>query len=283
MKLLSSKKELNDVLIGIIEQSVNELIIISPYIGLDFYYCREGDKWYNMLKILRNKKNIIEIYTNPNNIEEEDLTDYVTEEGIVGENNIIPVNNLHAKIYINDTTALLSSMNLLRGSFNRSIDFGIVTENPEERKEVIEYCKKNILIHNKKPILDYFSKENMNVENVEFEMDRNCLAKFNQRVNYLKLIKGEGTYIRCNIDEYDTYPDKIYFYFEIVKNSKQLKNGEINIAGIKWSEKMEKHYISLQHYLPLPKSKDDRALLIPAINSSGNKILEILTEIYNSI
>ena len=275
-KLLSTKEELKETLLNIVNKSDKTLKIISPFIN--FYGIPE---WDNMINALKNKKNICEIYTNPENktkegTKEENIIDYILRKKIVNENNIIPVNNLHAKIYINDDTALLSSMNLTHSSFNKSIEFGIVTENPEERNEVIEYCKKYIFIYDRKTILDYFSKENINAENVVFEKDRNSIAEFYEPAFYLKLKKDGGKFIQCYADKNDTYQDNIYFYFNIFKNSKEKKI-EINTGGLIWS-KSKKCY-----YTILPKNKYDEVLLIPVINVFSERILEKLMEIYNSI
>jgi hypothetical protein len=272
MKLLSTKEELKTTLLNIIKQSKNTLKIISPFINFFDKY-----EWDYMTETLKHKKNL-EIYTNPNNkTGKENIIDYIIRKEIVNESNIIPVNNLHAKIYINDDMALLSSMNLVYSSYNKSIDFGIVTENPEELKEVIEYCKKNIFIYNRNTILDYFSKENINAENVEFEKDTGIIAKLNERVNYLKLKKCEDTYIRCSVFENDNYPDKIYFYFDIKKNNEEQINNRKYAVGLQWSKRRKRHYLTL------PKNKYDNVLLIPVINAFSEEILGKLVNIYNSI
>jgi hypothetical protein len=280
MKLLSSKKELQDKLFEIIEKSQEKLIIISPFIE-EFDY-QNNIKWDDMINTLKSKNDILEFYTNPKNITgKEKIVETVNE-------NIIPVDNLHAKIYINDDTVLLSSMNLTHSSYNKSIEFGIITKNPEERKAVLEYCKKYIFISNRNSIFDCFEEKNIKFIKIDFLNLKGTIAKSIEPVKFLKLFKSENTYIECSVGQNkEGFPDIIFFNIKIFKNNKQLINNiGINITdiGIEWSS----YFKRKNHYIPLSinnenKEAYDGEWVIPTINVFSEEILGKLMKIYNSI
>jgi phosphatidylserine/phosphatidylglycerophosphate/cardiolipin synthase-like enzyme len=277
MKLLSSKEKLNKALIGIIEQSQNKLIIISPFISFKDNFLNEK---------IKDKKSILEIYTKLDNkkgktdeekekIEKErkKVLD-VLKKLVDNEDNLLLIDHLHAKIYINDKVALLTSMNFNDAAFAKSLDFGIITENKEEYDNVIDFCEKNIFFYSKKKIRDYFSEKSISVK---FEIIRNSIAKCDGRVNYLILEKDKNTKIRCHVQK---GVSKTHFYLEIIKNGKDYKLENKKYGTYKRGE----------HVIPLlideknvELYQKEQPLLIPVLNKYKDKTLGILMEVYNCL
>ena len=265
MRLLSSKEELKDNLIKIIEQSQKELIIISPFI-----HFRDN----NLNKKLKGKENFLEIYTKIDGKTKKEKDDalIVLKKLVDNENKISLIDYLHAKIYINDNTALLSSMNFNDGAYAKSIDFGIITENKKEYDSVIDYCNKNIFIHGKKCILDYFSEHNISDKNIKFEKNRDVIAKCEEGVNFLKLEKDKDTNIRCTVQKAQK-SSNAFFIFEV------MKNGE----NCKLENKRYGTYRKGGYSIFLSTDRDDDVSLIPILNKYKEKTLEILVDAYNCL
>ena len=267
MKLLSSKQELNDCLFDIIQNSQDVLKIVSPFV--DFWGNRLNQgKWSDMINELNQKKNILEIYT------KKEAIGKIEEKIKINKNSITIIDNLHAKMYINDDTALLSSMNLSFPAFQHSIDFGVITENKAEYNKVMEFFNKYIFIHSKS------NREELKQSVVEYFKSKEISAEFDEWV-YLILEKN-NSYVRCSYDEYTTtYPDRIFIYFDITKDGKRYKNESFHNAGkdnnieIKYSKNRKMYYISLSNN-PIPYIS-----LITAINGYRKQILDILTKIFN--
>lgn len=66
-----------------------------------------------------------------------DTIDWLAEHGV----GIAAVHRLHAKIYLNESKVLLSSMNLLKESFTDSREIAILVEDIESGKAVREYLE----------------------------------------------------------------------------------------------------------------------------------------------
>lgn len=59
------------------------------------------------------------------------------------------VSRLHAKIYYNESTAVVTSMNLLKSSATDSKEIGFVINDSSMRDQIREYVEKNLIAHSK--------------------------------------------------------------------------------------------------------------------------------------
>ena len=265
MKLLSSKEELNTSLINLIENSDKKLIIISPFISF---------RKNNLNEKIKNKKSILEIYTklDGRTREEKDNTLTVLKNLVANEDNLSLIDHLHAKIYINDETALLSSMNFNDDAYAKSLDFGIITENLKEREEVICFCEKNIFFYNKNNIVNYF-------------LAHGIVAEF-EGYTGLILKKNDKTFIRCHIG---LNSGNIKFYFDLPRNTTATTSFNIihNISKkhepVKIRRSPKTDLTTKRYYFHLEKEKYPSVSLIPIINTSREKILGILLDVYNCL
>lgn len=124
MAVFIKGNQLNAELEKIFEQAEYQLVIISPFIKLHSRFVDElkNKKDHHELKIiLVFGKNENKISKSLNNDDFEFLKDFPNIE-------IKYEPRLHAKYYANESTALLSSMNLYDFSQNNNIEFGILTK-----------------------------------------------------------------------------------------------------------------------------------------------------------
>jgi hypothetical protein len=64
----------------------------------------------------------------------------------------ILVPNLHAKLYLSETAAVVSSMNLLRSSEERSLEIALQTESDSEHRDLYDFYEKYLLRYKQNPV-----------------------------------------------------------------------------------------------------------------------------------
>lgn len=125
--------EISSKIMTLIEESNKELILVSPYV--------EISKWDKMKKCLEravNRKVKITFIARKN--AKQDLS-FLEQIGI----NLILINDLHAKLYLNENYGILTSQNIVYYSDINSIDIAYQTDNALERKELVGFVNKYIL------------------------------------------------------------------------------------------------------------------------------------------
>ena len=116
--------KLNSEIESLFENATKSIVIISPYIKLhsrfiEILKCKKEDPNIEITIVFgKNEKKIYE------SINEEDVNFLAEFPNI----SIKYEPRLHAKYYSNETTSILSSMNLYDYSQNNNIEFGIVTK-----------------------------------------------------------------------------------------------------------------------------------------------------------
>jgi hypothetical protein len=130
--------EVTAKIISLIEDSQKQLIIVSPYNNLL--------DWPKLVKQIKSaKKRGVEISYYARN--------YAEHKGLdLADISPILIDNLHAKLYINEEYAILSSMNLVKASDDHSVDFALKTQDRSEYEQVLTYF--NTYIKPKSPIPD---------------------------------------------------------------------------------------------------------------------------------
>ena len=117
--------QIGDALMRIVAQAQQRLTLVSPY-----------NKHWGHLKrevaAAQGRGVPVTIYYRAD--ESSPMAEY---DGVTA----IPVRMLHAKIYANETTALVSTMNLLETSAMYSRDVGLLLRDPKLRHEIDEYVK----------------------------------------------------------------------------------------------------------------------------------------------
>ena len=135
MKLIKPS-EISSKIMSLIEESDEFVLLVSPYVKIS--------KWYKLLKKLDNLKArkipfsfvIRDENSNSNSVYELDSLSY--------SYSAIP--DLHAKLYLNEKYAIVTSLNLLLSSEINTIEIGYQTETPAEYAELIDFCKRHLLV-----------------------------------------------------------------------------------------------------------------------------------------
>ncbi|MFP9097645.1 hypothetical protein ACLI09_01210 [Flavobacterium sp. RHBU_24] len=123
----------------LIQDADKEVIIVSPYVDLS--------KWDKMKKCLEKavQKGIKITFIARRNAKQ-DLS-------VLSNIGITPtlIDDLHAKVYINDSYAIVTSLNLVQYSDINSIDIAYRTDTKAERKELLGFVDKYIVDTRKTP------------------------------------------------------------------------------------------------------------------------------------
>lgn len=152
--------EITSKIMSLIEEAQKELIVVSPYVNIQ--------KWGKMKSCLERaieRGVAITIIARKN--AEQDLS-YFNNSKI----NLVLVMDLHAKLYMNDKYAIVTSQNLLQSSDNNSIEIGYITTNNLERKELVAFV--NQFIFKIQPIIE--ETKSINIKEVQ-EIENRMMFK----------------------------------------------------------------------------------------------------------
>ncbi|GAB2777885.1 hypothetical protein HNQ93_001731 [Hymenobacter luteus] len=136
MKIIQSH-DVQSKLMNVILTAKKELVIVSPYVNLT--YTKQVSA---ALIAARNKGIKIDFYIR------DEPSNAVSKEQVLSMGitpRLIP--NLHAKLYFNETTGLIASLNLLSSSIGNSIEIGGQLETPEELDELRLFVAQFITPH----------------------------------------------------------------------------------------------------------------------------------------
>ena len=124
--LLVPPAELSGKIMTLIDQCQEKMVVISPYLRLLHW-----KKLTRRIAASRKRGVTYEWYYRS----DQDYHREFRTLGVVG----IPVEKLHAKIYYNESQALVTSMNLHQYSDDNSIDIGYLTETAAEHQEIMTF------------------------------------------------------------------------------------------------------------------------------------------------
>jgi hypothetical protein len=123
--------EVTGKILSLIEDAREELIIVSPY--------NDFARWDKLKRfIVEAKQRGIEISYYARENEDHSCLEVVDIQPIL-------IKNLHAKMYLNEKYAIMSSMNLVEASDKKSIDFALITKTDAQFSEVKKYFRDFIL------------------------------------------------------------------------------------------------------------------------------------------
>jgi hypothetical protein len=148
--------EIASKIMTLIVEAEKELILVSPYVKIN-----DWDKMKkSLLKAVNKGVNIIFIVR-------QNTSDDLSPLKSLGIK-VSLIKDLHAKVYINDKYAIVSSQNITQYSDINSIDIGYQTENEEERAELINFV--NNYITEIKPVNEYIEKTEQSTKSVSREI-----------------------------------------------------------------------------------------------------------------
>jgi len=130
--ILIKPNQISGEIMTLLDEADERVVIVSPYIKISKWY-----KLLNKFKALQDRGIPIEFYVRENEIES---IEEVQAIGITP----IPFPNLHAKLYMNESCAVICSMNLTLSSEISSLDIGYKTTTKEEYNDVLDFYNKYI-------------------------------------------------------------------------------------------------------------------------------------------
>lgn len=116
----------------LIEEAKTELILVSPYVKIDNW-----GKTKSCLNRAIDRNVNITIIAREN--ADQDLN-YIKSLKI----RLVLIKDLHAKVYISDKQAIVTSQNLLHYSDSNSVEIGYISQTQYERKELVEFVNQYI-------------------------------------------------------------------------------------------------------------------------------------------
>lgn len=114
----------------LIEEADEKLILVSPYCNFSNW-----NKFTDAFKFVKQKNIDVEFYVRKG----ESKT--IEQVNILGYK-AIEIENLHAKLYLNEKSAISGSMNLTEYSDKNSLDLAFITENEKEYLELENFYKR---------------------------------------------------------------------------------------------------------------------------------------------
>jgi len=126
MKFIKPNSVSGEIL-NLVDEANEKMVLVSPY-------CK-FDKWYrlvNKLKDLKSRNILVEFYVRDGENESKEQIENIGFKALC-----IP--NLHCKVYFNEKSAIITSMNLLLSSEINTLEIGYKTETIDEYNEVIEF------------------------------------------------------------------------------------------------------------------------------------------------
>jgi phosphatidylserine/phosphatidylglycerophosphate/cardiolipin synthase-like enzyme len=116
----------------LIEQAAENLVIVSPYVSLWGHLSSKLDKAKVQPLIIARKN-------------QEGKLDDLIEKMNAHRIELRLVENLHAKIYLNEKKCIISSMNLYEFSTSNSKEIAVIIEDEETLKEINKYIDEELL------------------------------------------------------------------------------------------------------------------------------------------
>lgn len=189
--------EISSQIMTLIDETKEELVIVSPYIKIK--------TWNKIKKCLQRAVDRgvnITVYARKN--ADQDLTDLIHFKV-----KLVLIQDLHAKIYLNENYAIVSSQNMIEYSDENSIDFAYSTETDLERLQLDKLINQYLKIHDLKKEVNFEEKKknlgneksnNQDFDNTEFLKDFEIKKIFDVFQEKYKSgrINNPSTYVFCN-------------------------------------------------------------------------------------
>ena len=202
MKLIINRN-ITKTLEQLILEAEKIFVIISPFIIIN-----DSNEWkfVNLLKEKSDKGLFIEIHTRKKYKENGQLKEWTKEKlnetfGGIFIDNVYFHENLHAKLYFNENTALVTSLNLLDKNMKNNIEIGYILKN-REYKKILKYFYEKHLV---KPIL--MIKDKLII--LENELNEKYYKKyFEVKYNQNKIfIINEKFTLECYLEQWQDRSD----------------------------------------------------------------------------
>jgi len=121
-------------ILKVIRDARKYIVLVTPYLDL-------WDRAEQAIKVaVRNGVEVTVIIRKDPKVLAKDDVAWLIDNGV----RVLAVDDLHAKIYMNEESVVLSSMNLTHGSTTKSLDFAVVLQDEDLSKEVRDYVSRTV-------------------------------------------------------------------------------------------------------------------------------------------
>ena len=133
---LDSGSEDEQGIYQVIEQAKDFLYIVSPYFSA-------GENHLRVIKDAKKRNVKTVLLVRKDGLQKNSISELkkLEEEGCV----IYTHPNLHSKIFLNESVAIIGSMNLLKGSIDNSLEVGIRIKDKSQHKELLDLIEETYL------------------------------------------------------------------------------------------------------------------------------------------
>ena len=242
---------LRQEIISLIKNAKKNIILVSPYIILN--------EWEDFISILKNKsKNniFIEIHTKKSKKDIYNSIEKYFQSIMI--NNIYEHENLHAKLYLNENEAIITSLNLLDFSIKNNIEIGFKTDNESEYNDISENFVVPLLRENSKEniikskilFIDMTLNKKNRYCNVYFEKD-NIVIRHNKYIIKIYVLDNKVYYkISFNNEEdyfevYNLFKFSLSLYLPLDKHCFDLYNNENHEMLLLFNRDSEKEILNI--------------------------------------
>lgn len=222
MKLIKPA-EISAKIMTLIDEAEKELIIVSPYNNITGW-----NKLINRIKKAQSKGVKILWFSRKNNVDTNNSDEVAKNLGIKP----FLIDDLHAKIYMNEESAIFTSMNMSKISDDKSLDIGYITEKKEEFDEIQNFYRKHI--------------KNLGNNNEVGNKPNEALSTKHNPREIISTTNSDEKYVKV-IHEYIHFNYGSYSYN---KNGELLEYYQFPEPGYKAQFVPYKQAISVHFYLP---------------------------------
>lgn len=127
---LVTDREIRDVVLNLIEEANEEITIVSPY----------NQNVDGLAEALNNRRQGVKVVWYYSGTSRNGMSPNLEKE--LPRLNKIRVDSLHAKIYANEKTVLVTSLNLNYGSWNINKEIGLLIHNDPVANEIRDYVRR---------------------------------------------------------------------------------------------------------------------------------------------
>lgn len=174
--------EISGKIMSLIDEATQFVVIVSPYYNLG--------RWQKLTsrieKAVERDVDFTFYVRKPETINDQENINEINKIGFIP----LEIYRLHAKIYFNESEAIISSMNLNVSSDTSSLDIGVITKNKEEYDDVIRFYEKYI----KSNIVESYIKDGSFWEKLEGRL-KNIFPNVHIQEEYgIKVDINDGEY-----------------------------------------------------------------------------------------
>ena len=151
-RVITDIGEIDNALMHVITTAAQDLVLVSPYIQIT---ASKSKRWTELVKAITEAVNrgvsVTFISRAQDAYNHDDIMKVLAQFRSMGCS-VFLLSSLHAKIYYNDSAALVSSMNLYLASTVKNHEIGVIIDDPVELNVIREYLETLVSLNESKSV-----------------------------------------------------------------------------------------------------------------------------------